>query len=117
MNVEIEIKKGLSKQEIMQFADKVVYNVAVMTRETTKANNAFPYRTGRLQRSEIALPVIGNNAEYGLSSGVDYAIDVWSMRNVKWTNPQTKPQWYYYIFDKSKQMIVSAAVIKAKKGL
>ena len=117
MEIEVKIIKGLPKNEIEQFEDRTVYNAAVYTRETTKANNSFPYRTGRLQRSEVAMPISGSNKTYSLLSGVDYAKYVWKMNNVNWTNPQTKPQWYYYIFDKQQKIIMTAAVIKAKKGL
>lgn len=114
MNIEIEIIKGIPVEQIEKFEDKTVYNCAVMTRELTKGSNAFPYLTGNLQRSEIAEPIIGSNKEYGLSSGVDYAVAVWKKTNVNWTNPNTQPQWYKSIFDKHAGTIVSGAVIKAK---
>jgi len=117
MNVEIEIKKGLPKEQIEKFEDKVVYNVAVMTRETTKANNFYPYLTGELSRQEIKAPIQGSNKNYGLTSGVDYAKYVWKMSNANWTNKQTQPQWYYSAFSKQKEVITTAATIQAIKEI
>lgn len=117
MQIEvIEIKK-FPKGAISNFEDRVVYNAAAMTRETTKANNSFPYLTGRLMKSEVALPISGSNKEYSLLSGVSYAKKVWGYTNVHWTNPQTKPQWYARVFDLQKNIILTASVIKAQKEL
>lgn len=117
MNVEIEIVKGLPKQQIEQFEDKVVYNVAVMTRETTKANNFYPHLTGELERQEIKEPILGSNMTYSLTGGVDYAKYVWKMTDVNWTNKQTQPQWYYNAFVKQKEVITTASVVKALKEI
>lgn len=117
MEVEITIKKELPKNQIEKFEDRVVYNVAVMTRETTKDNNFFPHLTGELERQEIAAPIIGSNKTYSLQSGVDYAKYVWKMTNVNWTNKQTQPQWYYNAFYKTKEIITSAAVSKVLKEI
>jgi hypothetical protein len=112
----IEIKK-FPKKEIEVFQDRTIYNCATITRETTKANNSFPYLTGKLMRSEVALPISGKNKEYSLLTGVDYAKRVWGYKNAHWTNPQTKPQWYQTIFELQKNVILTAATIQAKKEL
>ena len=117
MNIEIEIKKGLPVEQIQKFEDKTVYNCAVFTREMTKGSNAYPYLTGKLSRTEIAAPIIGFNKEYGLTAGVDYAIDVWGYTNVNWTNPNTKPQWYKSEFNMNGGVIVSSAVVHAYKEI
>lgn len=117
MNVEIEIIKGIPKEQIEQFEDRVVYNVAVTTREFTKSKNAFPYLTGTLRREEVAAPIIGSNKEYGLTTGVDYAIYVWKFKNPKWTNPDTKPQWYKSVYEEKKATILNEAIVKAKKEI
>lgn len=117
MNIEIEITKELPVKQINNFEDRTVYNCAVFTREFTKGANAFPYLTGNLQRHEIAAPIIGSNKDYGLSSGVDYAKYVWKMNDVKWTNPNTQPQWYYSIFTKRTDTIVNQAVNTALKEI
>lgn len=114
MDIEIEIIKGIPTEQINKFEDKVVYNCAVYTRELTKGASAFPYLSGRLQRSEVAAPIVGSNKEYGLSNGVDYAKYVWRMKNAKWTNPNTQPQWYKSVFDTKAGTVVSGAVIRAK---
>ena len=117
MNVEIKIVKGIPSEQIEKFLDKVVYNVAVETREETKSLNAFPIRTGTLQREEVAQEIIGNNKEYGLGAGTSYAKYVWKMENVNWTNKSTLPHWYYSIYNKKGAIITTNAVIKALKGL
>ena len=117
MNIEVKIIKGLPVEQIDRFEDKVVYNTAVSTREYTKSRNNFPYLTGKLMRSEVAAPIIGSHKSYGLSSGVDYAVGVWSMRNVNWTNPNTQPQWYYKNFQLHGYGFVTEAVMKAKKEI
>lgn len=115
MNIEIEIKKGLPIKQIQSFEDKTVYNCAVFTREMTKGTNAYPYLTGKLRRTEEASAIVGSNKTYGLTAGVDYAVDVWGYTNVHWTNPSTQPQWYKSVFNKNGGVIVSGAVVHAVK--
>ena len=115
MNVQVIVKKGIPVEQINRFEDKVVYYTAVSTREYTKSRHNFPYLTGKLMRSEIAAPIVGSNKSYGLTAGVDYAVDVWGYTNVNWTNPNTKPQWYYSNFQTKGYGFVTEAVIKAIK--
>ena len=117
MNIEIEIIKPIPKDQINSFCDKTVYNTAVLTREETKSADAYPYLTGELQRSEISAPIVGSNKEYGLEAGVDYAKKVWGYENVNWTNPDTKPQWYYSIYREHEATIVSEAVSRTLKEI
>ena len=117
MNVEIEIIKGIPSEQIEKFLDKTIYNVAVETREETKSLNAFPVRTGTLQREEVAQEIIGNNKEYGLGAGTSYASKVYKFDKVNWTNKSTLPHWYYSVFNKKGATILSNAVVKALKGL
>jgi len=113
MDIEVKIIKGIPENQIKHFEDKTVYNCALLTREITKSSNAYPYLTGKLSRNEIALPIEGNNASYSLGTGVDYAKRVYSYKNVNWTNPSTKPQWYHSIFEKNAGTIVGDAVSHA----
>ena len=115
MNIEVKIVKDLPVEQINKFEDKVVYDVAVLTREFTKSSNAFPYLTGELQRQEIAAPIIGSNKDYGLSAGVSYATRVYNFKNANWTNPSTQPQWYYNVFNKNGNTIISDSVVRALK--
>lgn len=117
MNVDIEIIKGIPEKQIEQFEDRVIYNVAVETREMTKGYNAFPYLTGTLMEQEIAAPITGSNKEYGLSAGVDYAMYVWKMTDVAWTNQQTQNQWYETIYIKNKSTIKQIATSIALKEI
>lgn len=117
MKVSVEIIKGIPTQQIEQFEDRVIYNVAVLTREETKGSNAFPVRTGELMRQEIAQQIIGDNKEYGLGSGVDYAHRVYKYENVNWTNKSTLPHWYSNIYNKNGAIITSNAVNRALKEI
>lgn len=117
MNVEVKIIKGLPTEQISKFEDRTVYNTAVVTREYTKSRNAYPYKSGKLMRTEVSLPIIGSNKEYGLQAGVDYAKYVWKMENVHWTNPNTQPHWYYSNFNEKGAVLLTNAVIKALKEI
>ena len=117
MQIEVKIVKGLPIEQIQKFEDKTVYNCAVFTREMTKGSNAYPYLTGKLQRTEVASSIVGNNKVYGLTAGVDYAVDVWGYTNVHWTNPSTQPQWYKSVFNKNGGIIVSSAVVHSIKEI
>lgn len=117
MEIVFKITKDIPAKEIQNFEKKVVYNTALYTRERTKGASAFPYLTGRLERSEIALPIQGSGMEYGLGAGVDYAVSVWKKTNVNWTNSSTQPQWYYSVFKKEYASIVSQAVNTSLKEL
>lgn len=115
MNVEVKIIKGIPTEQIENFEDRVVYDVAVETREMTKGLRAYPYLSGELEREEIAEPVTGSNKEYSLGAGVDYAVRVYNLDNVNWTNPSTETHWYRTVFDKRKAIIVKEALVKALK--
>lgn len=118
MSIEVKIIKDIPTQEISKFEDKVIYNAAVLTREYTKSANAYPYLTGELQRSEISAPVVSNgNKSYGLSASVRYARKVWNYKNVKWTNSNTQPQWYYSVFRKQGANIIQNSVSRALKEI
>lgn len=117
MNIDVEIIKGIPEEQINKFLDRTVYNTAVLTREETKSLNAYPVRSGELKRQEIAQQIIGNDKEYGLGSGVDYAHRVYKYENVNWTNNSTLPHWYYNVFNKNGAMILTNAVVRALKEI
>lgn len=117
MNIEVQIIKGIPTEQISKFEDKVVYDVAVLTREFTKNENAYPQLTSELMRSEIAAPIVATDKGYGLTGGVDYATRVYNYTNAKWTNPATEPQWYYNIFNKNSSTILSDAINRALKEI
>lgn len=115
MNIEIEFIKGIPIEQIESFEDKVVYKVAVETREMTKGLRAYPYLTGTLERTEIQEPIVGNNKEYSLGAGVDYAKYVYQYNDANWTNPSTEAHWYHNIFNRHSATILSEAVSKTLK--
>lgn len=118
MNCEVKIIKGIPKEQIITFEDKVVYYTAIATREYTKGRRGYPYRTGKLEREEVAAPVqkLGTN-EYGLLAGTNYAIYVYNMNNVQWTNKSTMPHWYYTAYKEKGASLVLNATIKALKEI
>lgn len=118
MNIDIVIKKGIPVEQIEKFEDRVVYNTAVATREYTKSRNAYPVLTGELKRSEVAAPIVNEgNKSYGLTSGVDYATTVWGYKDVQWTNPGTRPQWYYTMFREKGASLLLNSVMKSIKEI
>lgn len=117
MKFEFKIVKDIPVKEITNFEKRVVYNTALYTREHTKGAKAYPYLTGKLQSSEVAAPILGSGMEYGLSAGVDYALEVWAYKNANWTNPSTQPQWYYSVFKKDGATIINQAVNTALKEI
>ena len=117
MKVLMYWTKGIPYNKISQFEDDTVYNVAVYTRDFTKNLDAFPYLTGELRRREVAASIWGNNKEYGLRKGIDYANAVWKMTDVNWTNKKTRPQWYYNVFLNHKYTIVNQAKYSALKEI
>jgi hypothetical protein len=53
----------------------------------------------------------------GDPTAVNYAKYVWNMTNVKWTNSSTIPQWYYNVFRQKGNLLLTNAVVKAKKEI
>ena len=117
MRVEIEVLKDIPKEQINKFEDRVVYYTALETREHVKMVNGYPYRTGRLRRTEVATPITGTNKEYNLLTGVGYAKQVYNYTNVNWTNPSTLPQWYHTAFRSKGNTFIQRAVNKSLKEL
>ena len=117
MDIEVIVQKEIPVKDIQKFEQKTIYNTAVYTREYTKSSSAYPYLSGRLQSTEVSLPVLGSGMEYSLGAGVSYAMSVWNKTNANWTNPSTQPQWYYSIFKKQGATIVSQAVNTALKEI
>lgn len=115
MNIEVAIIKDIPVQQINNFEDRVVYNVAVNTREFTKSSDTYPYLSGTLKREEIKAPIVGSNKQYGLDRGVDYATYVYKMDGVQWTNKTTQPHWYMANFKNQSNLIVNNAVNSALK--
>lgn len=118
MDCEVKIIKGIPKEQIERFEDRVVYYTAIATREYTKGRRGYPYRTGKLEREEVAAPVqkLGNN-QYGLLAGTNYAHYVYNMTNVNWTNKSTLPQWYHTAYKYKGASLVTNATIKALKEI
>lgn len=117
MEVEVTILKDIPKDKIRKFEDLVIYEMARETLALTSGN--FPRLTGDLERSSYAMGVVNlGNMTYGLGAGVDYAKYVWKMSDkTNWTNPNTIPQWYYWVFAARKDNIINQAVTGAKKVL
>lgn len=115
MEVEVVILKDIPSEQIGQFEDRVVYNVAVNTREFTKSSNSYPYLSGTLQANEISAPIMGNNKEYALTRGVDYASYVYKFEKANWTNKNTQPHWYMTNFKTQGNTIITNAVHSALK--
>lgn len=117
IEISVKIEKDIPVKEIETFQDKVVYYTAFQTRGYTISANAFPYLSGELQRQEMASKITGDDGQYNLLAGVDYAKQVWKMTNVNWTNTSTVPQWYANIYRRHQKSIVDGAMSKAIKEI
>ena len=113
MNISVKITKDIPEKDIAKFEDRVVYNVAVLTREYTKSMNAYPYLSGELARQEIASPITGKDGVYNLLAGVNYAKIVYNYKNANWTNKSTKPQWYNSVYRQKEKTIIDNAQKRA----
>lgn len=113
MNIQVEITKDIPVKDIAKFEDRVVYNVAVLTREYTKSLNAYPYLTGELSRQEIRSPITGKDGTYNLLAGTNYAKIVYKFKNANWTNKSTKPQWYNSVYRQKEKTIIETAQKRA----
>ena len=118
IEVKTTIRKDIPEEQIKQFEDRLVYFTAILTREYTKGERAYPYKKGNLYREEVSAPVKKiDNASYGLVAGVDYAKYVYKMTDVKWTNTSTQPQWYSTIYRQREKIIIETAQERALKEL
>ena len=117
IGISFEWVKELPVKQINKFEDRVVYYAAIYTRERVKGTNAYPYLSGELSRQELAQPIVGSDKQYSWLSGVGYAVYVWNMKSPHWTNPKTKPQWYYTQFKQDKKKILSQAQTVALKEI
>lgn len=116
MEIDTEIIKDIPVEQIAKFEDRTLYNITLLTREYTKSSQAFPYLTGTLQQSEVALPIQQIDTKcYGLGAGVDYAVRVWTYKKANWTNPSTQPQWYSSVLKNNAEVIFTNAVQTALK--
>lgn len=112
MNISYQILKPLDTKSIEQFMDKTVENTARVTLNMTAGN--FPRRTGDLERTSYTFGVKGGNNVYMLGTGVRYGKYVWNMKDVRWTNPSTIPQWYLNVFKNHAESILNQAIRSSK---
>ena len=122
IDVSIEIKRDLPKDQLKKWQDKVIYSMAREVLDFTDSKSHFPRRTGDLQITSKAVGVLKlGNASYGLDydhDKVPYAIRVWNMGDgTHWTNDNTLPQWYASVFDKYKTEIVQLAIKNSESEL
>lgn len=110
---QVIINKDLPKEQIKNWEDKVVYEIARKTLDFTNTNHHFPYLTGELNRASMNEGVITiSKGTYGLGAkGVEYAPKVWNYgTGTRWTNKNTIPQWYMGVFEKYKNEILQDAI-------
>lgn len=120
IKVDVEITRDIPVEQISQYIDDVVFNIARTTLDFTNSKRRFPYLTGELQKASMAEGVVKEkHATYHLGAeGVDYAPYVWKMKqNTNWTNPNTYAQWYITEFKNDKEVITQQAVSNAKGKL
>lgn len=118
IGIQVEMVKELPAEELAQYCDDVVFNVARATLDFTNTGEHFPHLTGDLQNASMAEGVVKESyATYHVGAeGVNYALAVWKMsQDVHWTNPNTYAQWYVTQFKEKKELIIDKAVSMTKK--
>lgn len=118
-SINVKVIKELPVEKINRYTDRVVYSIARNTLDLTVSNKAFPYLTGDLQRDSMANGVINTgHLSYSLGArNIKYAPKVWTYTNVKWTNPNTQPQWFVSVYKKYEHNIVERAIHTAEEVL
>lgn len=116
MSFDIEIIKELPKDQIKQFEDYVIYEIARTILDLTEGH--FPRLSGDLELGSYKVGVVGSNSKYGIGTDVDYAKYVWNYsQDANWTNKNTYAQWYLTTFKNKGEAIVNQAVEGALKRL
>lgn len=111
MNVSATFKwNEKTKILLNQAPEKILRQVARQTLDYTGSSKVTAYDTGKTERSMYAQGVQGD-FQTGLYIGnfTDYAEYVYAKENVAWTNPNTQPKWFEYIWNKYGKGIIENA--------
>ena len=110
MNFTVEIVKDIPKEQIKQFSDLVVYDIARKMLDLTEGH--FPRLSGDLEIGSYKMGVVGSNGRYGIGTEeIDYAKYVWRYsQDANWTNENTYAQWYITTFRNKSEAIVNEAI-------
>lgn len=95
-----------------QAPEKILRQIARQTLDYTGSSKVTAYDTGKTEQSMYAQGVQGD-FETGLYIGnfTDYAEYVYEpRRKVTWTNPNTQPKWFEYIWNRYGKGIIDNAV-------
>ena len=101
-----------TKIKLQQAPEKTVRQIARQTLDYTGSSKVTAYDTGKTEMSMYSKGVQGDY-KTGLYIGnfTDYAQYVYEPRRVvTWTNPNTKPKWFEFIWNKHGKGIIDNAV-------
>lgn len=90
-----------TKIMLQEAPEKILRQVARQTLDYTGSNKVTAYNTGKTEQSMYSHGVQGDyNTGLYIGNFTDYASYVYPKTNVTWTNPNTKPKWFEYIWEK-----------------
>lgn len=91
--------------------EKILRQIARQTLDYTGSSKVTAYDTGKTERSMYAHGVQGdmNNGLY-IGNFTDYAMYVYDPRkSLTWSNPNTQPKWFEFIWTKYGKGIINNA--------
>lgn len=100
-----------TKQKLENAPEKTMRQIARDTMDMTGSSKVTAYLTGDTQTSMYDNAVQGDmNSGFYIGNFTDYAMYVYDPhRKVTWTNPNTKPKWFEYIWKKYGKGIIDNA--------
>lgn len=100
-----------TKKLLEEAPEKMLRQVARMTLDLTGSSKVTAYNTGKTEQSMYTAGVAGNmNSGFYIGNFTNYASYVYPKHNVHWTNPNTQPKWFEYIWERNGQMITDTAI-------
>lgn len=90
-----------TKLMLEQAPEKIMRMIARQTLDYTGSNKVTAYLTGKTEQSMYTHGVQGDyNTGLYIGNFTDYAEIVYNKTGVNWTNPNTQPKWFEFIWTK-----------------
>lgn len=111
ISVDASFKWNEKTKIMLQNApEKIVRQIARQTLDYTGSTKVTAYDTGKTERSMYSHGVQGDyKTGFYIGNFTDYAQYVYGRYGVTWTNPNTQPKWFEYIWEKYGKGIIDNA--------
>ena len=115
MKVEIKYNKT-TMNKLEKLPDNLVYEVARQTLDRVGSMKITPYRDGRMERTMFSEGVKKTSSGvYTIGNYTDYAEYVYGKsQNTKWTNPNSKAQWFDYFWRTQGKNVTNSVIARNK---